>query len=152
MADMDSASAAAAPSNASAAISATSLQRTVADEVDDDSDISADSLDDTLAALQQQAAEVTGQVQQLAASCQQRQQQYSALSLQYVTLLAAAVDSYTDDVTALCDTSQQLVDGCEAIERELQDSKRVETLVANVKRQVLETEAFVELMLKDTKR
>ena len=114
--------------------------------------LSADSLDATLASLQLQAAEVTAQVQRLAASCEQRQQQYTALTEQYVALLAAAVDSYTGDVTALCDASQQLIDGCEAIERELQDGKRVETLVGRVRQQVLETEAFVEAMLKDTNR
>ena len=150
---MDSIATTGPPSAAAASDHTASTQSTAAPaEEADNEPLSADSLYATLAALQRQAAEVTGQVQRLAASCQQRQHQYSALTHRYIALLASAVDSYTDDVSSLCDASQQLMDGCEAIELELQDSKRVETLVSNVKRQVLETEAFVESMLKETNR
>ena len=139
-----------ADSDSREALAASHSDATAPEE--DDEQLSIDSLDTTLTALQLQAAEVSGQVQRLASSCQQRQQQYSALSEQYVALLAAAVDSYADDVAALCDASQQLLDGCDAIEQELHDSRRVETLVGKVRRQVLDTEAFVASLLKDTER
>ena len=150
---MDSTAARVHPASAVASDSSSaSAEQMGAVEDTGNEELSAESLNATVTALQRQAAEVTGQVQRLATSCQQRQHQYIALTQQYATLLAAAVESYTDDVAALCDTSQQLLEGCEAIERELQDSKRVETLVAKVRQQVLETEAFVESIVKRTNR